>query len=262
MIDLHTHVLPGIDDGPSDIADSVEFAHAAAAQGTTVLAATPHLRGDYPLVDVHQLAALAAELNSQLPADLNLDVIPAGEVDLRWAQDASNEELRLASFGQRGSDLLVETPYGPIPDSFEDLLFRISVRGYRILLAHPERNESFQRDPKRLKAIADRGVLLQITLPSVLARDRASRSRKLAFELVREGLAHNLASDSHSAGRFRPPALRQAVREFADTAPAYAEWMVTDAPAAILEGEHLPRPPRDRAPKKKRGLRLPGFGRR
>jgi protein-tyrosine phosphatase len=260
MIDLHTHVLPGIDDGPSDIADSVEFAHAAAAQGTTVLAATPHLRGDYPLVDVHRLASMAAELNRQL-SDLNLDVIPAGEVDLRWAQHASDEELQLASFGQRGSDLLVETPYGPIPDSFEDLLFRISVRGYRILLAHPERNETFQRNPKRLKAIADRGVLLQITLPSVLARDRGSRSRKLAFELVREGLAHNLASDSHSAGRFRPPALRQAVREFADTAPAYAEWMVTDAPAAILDGEHLPRPPRRDAPKKKRGLRLPGRGR-
>jgi protein-tyrosine phosphatase len=257
MIDLHSHVLPGIDDGPADIADSVEFAIAAARQGTSVLAATPHVRHDFPLVDVEQLGVACAELNDQLPADLDLVVSPGAEVDLLWAQDASDEELRLASLGQHGSDLLVETPYGLIPDNFEDLLFRVSVRGYRILLAHPERNPTFHRDPARLKQIAQRGVLIQITLPSVLARDRGSRSRKLAFALVREGLAHNLASDSHSSGRWRPPALRAAVDEFADHAPAYAEWMVTDAAAAILEGEPLPRPPRGEAPRR-RGLRLPG----
>ena len=259
MIDLHSHVLPGIDDGPSDIADSVEFARAAAEQGTTVLAATPHLRGDFPLVDVEQLAASCDALNEKLPADLDLEVVPGGEVDLMWAQNASDEELRLASFGQRGTDLLVETPYGLISDTFEDLLFRITVRGYRILLAHPERNPSFQRDPVRLRQIAERGVLIQITLPSVVPRDRGSRARKLAFALVREGLAHNMASDSHSSGRWRPPALAAGVEEFADHAPAYAEWMVTDAAAAILEGVALPSPPRSEAPR--RGLRLPGWRR-
>jgi protein-tyrosine phosphatase len=257
MIDLHSHVLPGIDDGPTDIAESVAFAEAAAAQGTTVLAATPHVRHDFPLVDVGQLAASCAELNERLPAGLGLVVSPGAEVDLLWAQDANDDELRLASLGQHGKDLLVETPYGLIPDNFEDLLFRVSVRGYRILLAHPERNPTFQRDPARLKQIAGRGVLIQITLPSVLARDRGSRSRKLAFSLVGEGLAHNLASDSHSSGSWRPPALRAGVQELAEQAPAYAEWMVTDAAAAILEGEPLPHPPRDDAPRR-RGLRLPG----
>jgi len=261
MIDLHAHVLPGIDDGPPDLAGSVDFARAAAAQGTTVLAATPHLRGDYPLVDVHRIGGWCADLSAQLPVELNLELVPASEVDLMWAQDASDEELRLASFGQRGTDLLLETPYGLIPDNFEELLFKVSVRGYRVLLAHPERNQTFQRDPERLKRIAQRGVLMQITLPSVLARDKSSRSRKLAFDLVRGGMAHNLASDSHSSGRFRPPLLRAAVRAFDEFAPSYAEWMVTEAPAAILEGAPLPRPPRVEAPKK-RGLRLPGFGRR
>lgn len=256
MIDLHSHVLAGIDDGPAEIEESLDFMRAAAAQGTTVLAATPHLRSDFPLVEIERVADACAELNERASLDSDLRVVPGAEVDLAWAQKASDEELRLASLDQRGTDLLVETPYGIVPDNFEELLFRITVRGYRILLAHPERNPSFQRRPARLKEIVTRGVLVQITLPSVAARDRGSRARKLAFALVQEGLAHNLASDSHSSGRWRPPALGAGVRAFADYAPAYAEWMVTDAAAAILAGEPLPRPPRGEAPR--RGIRLPG----
>jgi protein-tyrosine phosphatase len=152
---------------------------------------------------------------------------------------------------------LVETPYGLISDNFEGLLFRISVRGYRILLAHPERNPTFQREPRRLGELVRRGVLVQITLPSVLRKDRRSRSRKLAIDLVRERLAHNLASDTHSPGPWRSPDLRSGVEALSDIAPAHAMWMVTDAPAAILEGAPLPAPPREPTPPRRR-LRLPG----
>jgi protein-tyrosine phosphatase len=256
MIDLHSHVLPGLDDGPAELEQSIEFVRAAAAQGTTVLAATPHLRSDFPDLSVEGLAQACADLNDSIPAGIDLRVAPGAEVDIHWAQRASDEQLRLASFEQRGTDLLVETPYGLLPDNFEDLLFKITVRGFRILLAHPERNPSFHRDPSRLRDIAGRGVLMQLTLPSVLARDRGSRARKLAFQLVRDGLAHNLASDSHSPSpQFRPPDLRKAVEAFAEFAPAYAEWMVTDAPAAVLEGQPLPRPPRVQPPR--RGIRRP-----
>ncbi len=260
MIDLHTHVLPGIDDGPDEIGESVELLRAAAEQGTTLMAATPHLRSDHPLVRPDELAAACDDLNARVPADLDISVVPAGEVDLSWAQHASDEELQLASFGQRGSDLLVETPYGELTDTFEALLFNVSVRGYRVLLAHPERNPSFQRDPRRLREIAARGVLLQITLPSLLRPDRRSRSRRLAHALVEERLAHNLASDCHSPGPWRAPALGVGLDALADHAE-YAEWMVTDAPAAILAGEPLPPAP-DTGSRPRRRLRLPGLPRR
>ncbi len=256
MIDLHSHVLPGIDDGPEDLEESLAFVRMAGQQGTTLLAATPHVRSDHPRVHVDELAERCTELNELVPPEPDVLVIPGAEVDVFWAQGATDDELRLASLGQHGSDLLVETPYGLLPDSFEDMLFRLSVRGFRVLLAHPERNPTFQRDPERLRELAGRGVLIQITLPSVVSRERGSRSRKLAFALVREGLAHNLASDSHSAGDFRPPALRAGVQAFDELAPAYAEWMVTDAAAAILEGEPLPNPPRTGGGR--RGIRLPG----
>ncbi|HEY2601458.1 MAG TPA: CpsB/CapC family capsule biosynthesis tyrosine phosphatase [Thermoleophilaceae bacterium] len=255
MIDLHSHVLPGIDDGPSTIEESLEFMRVAAGQGTTVLAATPHLRSDFPDVQVEHVAESCAELNRLADGGAVPTVTPGGEVDLVWAQKASDEQLRLASFGQRGSDLLVETPYGILPENFEELIYHLSLRGYRILLAHPERNPTFHSDPKRLKDLARRGVLLQITLPSVASRKRGSHSRALALELVREGLAHNLASDSHSPGSFRPPSLRLGVQAVSEVSPAYAEWMVTDAAAAILEGEPLPAAPQVNG--SRRGLRLP-----
>jgi protein-tyrosine phosphatase len=259
MIDLHSHVLPGIDDGPDEVAESLAFAHAAGTQGTTLLVATPHVRSDFPLVRVEELADRCAELNERLPPAPDILVLPGAEVDIFWAQSATDDQLRLASLGQHGTDLLIETPYGLLPDSFEAMLFKITVRGYRILLAHPERNPTFQRDPERLRELAARGVLIQITLPSVVSRERGSRSRKLAFSLVREGLAHNMASDSHSSGTWRPPALRTGVHALADVAPAYAEWMVTDAAAAILEGDALPHAPRSAAAR--RGIRLLGWRR-
>lgn len=260
MIDLHTHVLPAVDDGPDVIDESVELLRAAAEQGTTVMAATPHLRADHPLVRPGELAAACDDVNARVPAGLDISVVPAGEVDLTWALEGSDDDLRLVSFGQRGTDLLVETPYRELSDAFETLLFNVSVRGYRVLLAHPERNTTFQRDPNRLREIARRGVLLQITLPSLLRPDRRSRSRRLAHSLVEEGLAHNLASDCHSPGPWRAPALGLGLEALADHS-AYAEWMVTDAPAAILAGEPLPPPP-DTGSRPKRRLRLPGLPRR
>src|SRR3954453_8959507 len=98
MIDLHSHVLPGLDDGPDLMEESLAFVRAAAEQGTTLLAATPHLRDDYPDIDVESLAGRCALLNEQIPASLDFEVVPAAEVDVFWAQRASDDQLRLASF--------------------------------------------------------------------------------------------------------------------------------------------------------------------
>lgn len=243
VIDLHSHVLPGIDDGAADIEESLAIVRAAAHEGTTALAATPHLRPDYPGVHVDDLAGAVARINERVPGDMGLRVIPAAEVDLLWALSATDDELRLASFDQRGSDLLVETPYGPLPENFEGLLFRVMDRGFRLLLAHPERSVAFQRDSARLAGLVERGVLIQITLPSLVTKNGRSRSRALALDLIREGLAHNIASDAHTPGPVRPPRLGAGVAAASKVAPARAEWMVTDAPAAILAGEPLPPPP-------------------
>ena len=240
MIDLHAHVLPGIDDGPADLEGSLALLEAAARARTRVIAATPHLRSDYPDVDVRAIGAACAELQARVPPAWNLRIVPAAEVDLVWALDAGDEQLRLASYGQRGRDLLVETPFGFLPGFFDTALTELGRRGYRITLAHPELNPTLQERPERVATLARSGVLLQVTGTSLLTDPARSARARLARRLVADGLAHLLASDAHSAGPWRPPGLGEALAAARRLAPGRAGWMVTAAPAAVLTGKPLP----------------------
>jgi protein-tyrosine phosphatase len=243
VIDLHSHLLPGIDDGARDMDGAVRLGRAAVEDGVRVLAATPHLRPDFPLVRPGEVAERVNAVRGALArAGLRLEVVAAAEVDVHRGVAASDEELRLASYGQTGTDLLVETPYGALPADFETLLFRLAARGYRILLAHPERNRSFQADPPRLAAIARAGTLLQVTAGSLVEGSRVSRTRRFARALVAEGVAHVIASDAHGATVARAP-LSAGVAAADRLAAGRGAWMAEDAPAAILAGEPLPPAP-------------------
>ncbi len=240
MIDLHAHVLPGLDDGPRDMDAAQALLRAAEADGTRVIAATPHLRADFPAVRVEELASACERVEAGLGADSDLRIVSAAEVDISWALEATDEQLRLASYGQRGTDLLVETPHGSLPPQFEDMLFRLAVRGFRVLLAHPELSRDFQGQPDRVRALVKRGVLLQVTAASLLSGARRSRHGRLARQLLREQRVHVIASDAHSAGPWRPPMLAAGLAAAAELAPDAAGWLAGAAPAAILMGKPLP----------------------
>jgi protein-tyrosine phosphatase len=245
VIDLHSHLLPGIDDGPVDLDHALQLADAAAAQGTRVLAATPHLRADFPDVRPEELEQRCEEIRAAIrDAGIELEVVQGGEVGVMWGVHASDDELRAGSYGGKGRDLLVETPYGALGDGFEQLLLSLAGRGYRLLLAHPENNVHFQDEPDRLRELVRLGVLLQVTARSLIRPDRRRGPRPLAEMLVREGVAHVLASDAHSGHELRPPALGAGAEAAAAlVGRARARWMVEDAPAAVLAGEPLPEPP-------------------
>ena len=247
--DLHVHLLPGLDDGPSDEDEAIALAAKLAGDGVRRVATTPHLRFDYPNVRPDELAARTAALQERIDSErIDLDLVIAGEVAIEWAMAASDDDLRLVSYGQRGQDVLIETPYGPLPAIFEELLLRVTDRGYRILLAHPERNHTLQNNPERLGRMVEQGVLVQITASALASSERRSRSRRLARELLREGHAHVIASDSH--GAIQRAALSQGVAAASELAPHRAQWMVTEAPHAIVMGEPLPEAPVDAAPKR------------
>ncbi len=255
MIDLHSHVLPGIDDGPADLAASLALVRGAAAAGTTVLAATPHLRSDFPGVRLEEIAPRCVELNRHIPDEWGIRVVPGAEVDLLWAQNATEQDLKLASYWQRGTHLLVETPYQPLPAAFEELVFQLSLRGFQVVLAHPERNATFQKDTERLAELVRRGVLVQVTAQSLAREDRRSKSRRLSLDLVQRGLAHVIASDAHSAEAWRGPELGDGVAAAEAVAPNRARWMVTEVPEAILAGEPMPPEPSDEPPQRRGFLR-------
>jgi protein-tyrosine phosphatase len=243
MIDLHVHILPGLDDGPGDLAASLDLARAAQRDGIQIVAATPHLREDHPGVRPQDLADRCDRLNEAIAAaDIALEVVPAGELDVLWVRDATPEQLRLASYGQAGTDVLLETPYGPLGPSFEAAIERLWSLGYRVLLGHPERNRTLQQTPERLIALVDRGLLVQVTAGSLLAAGGRSRSPEFAEQLVHHHVAHVLASDAHSATEFRPPNLAAGVAAAAALEPARARSMAVDAPLAVLSGRPLAEP--------------------
>jgi protein-tyrosine phosphatase len=243
-VDIHAHVLYGIDDGPVDRADAESMLRTAARSGTAAIVATPHLRSDFPDVRVDELAARADELRDWVADQaFGIELINGGEVGLVWALDADDESLRLTSYGQRGADLLIETPNTVV--GIEALLYQVRTRGFRVTLAHPERSREFQRDPSTLEALVERGILLQVNADAVLGDPRKSPTARLAHRLCVDGLAHALASDSHRAAEWRPVSVMPyAVAAAAELIGAErAEWMAVDAPAAIVAGRPLPEAP-------------------
>jgi protein-tyrosine phosphatase len=240
-IDTHVHLLPGIDDGPGSMDESVTLARALVADGVATAVATPHLRADYPGVVPDELDGRCEELRSALRGeDVQLEVVAGAEVDVLWASEASDIALRLASYGQRGDYLLVETPYTSLSRHFDELLFELSVRGFSLVLAHPERNEAFQTDRGWAERLTERGILLQVTAASLV---QSSPSGRAARAMVAAGHAHLIASDAHGVERYGRVLLSAGERVARELAPDRASWMVRAGPAALLAGQALQPPP-------------------
>jgi protein-tyrosine phosphatase len=261
LVDIHAHILPEIDDGPVDLEQSVAMARSAVDSGVATIASTPHLRPDFPGVHVDELADRCASLREALDREgLPLTVVSGAEVSLIWASGATDEELRLASYGQAGTDLLVETPTANVP-GIEGPLRELVAGGYRVTLAHPERSIDLKRDEALLRSLADQGVLLQVNADS-LCGVAARGVKRLARELVMSGRACVIASDAHRGTRWRPVTrLPEAVRAARDLVGVdRAEWMAERVPGAILDGRELPAaPPLMAAPRK--GWRMFGVAR-
>jgi protein-tyrosine phosphatase len=243
-VDIHAHVLPGLDDGPPDLEESLAMASAAAESGIATIAATPHLHPGFPDVRIDEVAARCDRLREVLDRErIPLELVPAAEVALPWALEASDQHLVLASYGQRGTDLLIETPFARVV-GFDRFLYSLQAKGFRITLGHPERNGSFQQDPTPLRALVEGGVLLQVNAESLLG-PAGRGAKRLARNLLTEGLAHAIASDAHRARSWRPVTnLREGVSAAAElVGQERARWLSEAVPAAIVAGAELPPPP-------------------
>ena len=245
LVDLHAHVLPGIDDGPPNLDAAVTMLKAAANAGTAVIAATPHVRSDFPDVHIREIARRCSHLqDAATNAGIDIQIVPGAELSLVWALEATDEELKLTSYGQKGNILLIETPSDSVI-GFSALLHRLRTRGFRVLLAHPERSADYQQDPQELLELVEQGVLLQVNADALLARRRNSPAASLGHRLCSGGFAHVLASDGHRAESWRPVTrLAQASEAAANLCGrARARWMTETLPKAILEGTALPPEP-------------------
>jgi protein-tyrosine phosphatase len=254
VIDLHTHVLPGIDDGAATMEASIEMARAAAAEGVTTMVATPHVSWEYPANDAPRIAAAVAALERELErAGVAVSLRTGGEIAVTRAQELSAAELRALRLGA-GEWLLAEAPLGASAIGFESALFALAGGEHRIVLAHPERSPLFHSDRDLLKRLVASGMLTSVTA-SAFAGRFGSTVKRFALWMLEEDLVHNLASDAHDV-RGRPPGMRAGLAAAEAELPGTserAEWLTVSVPDAILAGNAIPDPPSP-PPRRRRGF--------
>lgn len=235
MIDLHSHLLPGIDDGADDMAQALAMARLAAASGTTHLLCTPHLHpGRYDNTAASIAAALAAFRAEVAAAGIPLQVGYGAEVrfDMEIMLKLPAGELPFAGRWEGKDVLLLEFPHGEIPFGAEKLTQWLLDRQVLPMIAHPERNKGVMRTPSRLKAFIDRGCLLQVTAGSLAGRF-GERAQELAEDLLQANVVTVIASDAHNL-QYRPPLLAEGrERAAALLGEAAADALVVSRPAAL-----------------------------
>ncbi|MEW6118078.1 MAG: CpsB/CapC family capsule biosynthesis tyrosine phosphatase [Nitrospirota bacterium] len=235
MIDIHCHILPGIDDGPSDISESLEMASIAVRNGITTLIATPHVPYLSDVVcSPARIREGVATLNRALKEKgIPLTVLPGADVNILLPPAA------MADYTLNGTGyLLIEFPHTHLPMNAKEVLFNIVLKGLRPIITHPERNGSVIRNPEQIMDLINTTALVQITAGS-LSGDFGPDVKACADYLLRRGVVSFIATDGH-APDWRPPLLSEGLRAAAEIIGMdRAREMVTKNPEAVLAGRPL-----------------------
>jgi protein-tyrosine phosphatase len=235
MIDLHCHILPGVDDGSLDLADSLGMGRQAVNEA---ICATPHIRHDHD-VRIEEVADRVDELNERLRVEgIPVAVLQGGEVAETAVEGLSGEELGRVALGE-GKWILLEPAPGPLGDSLIRRVAHLAECEHRALIAHPERHLSADMY-ERIAGLVAEGALVQVTADFFL-RDRTASGMTA---LAEAGLIHVLSSDAHSSHGGRPVHMSEAFARLAkiESVAPHLEWMRDVAPRVIVGGGELKLP--------------------
>ncbi|HIE13553.1 MAG TPA: phosphotransferase [Desulfotomaculum sp.] len=230
-IDLHAHILPGFDDGPETVEESIEMARAYVEAGYAAVVATPHvIPGVYENTRASILRGVKRLQQRLHDAGIPLTVLPGAEYHLTDRLVPLLQEGGVLTLNDTGKHLLVELPWVHLPAYASQVLFELLLAGVTPIIAHPERNEFLARHPEVLRGFSRRGVLAQVTAGALTglfgpAERRASRI------FIEEGTAQFVATDAHNAGR-RLKAGPEAMRLLG----AKAQLLICEHPAAVING--------------------------
>ncbi len=210
VVDIHCHLLPGMDDGARSWEESLKMARIASESGINTVVATPHwIQGTVWEPNPDVVRKKVSELNELLRKNsIPLSVFPGMEIGV------SENLVELVSSGRvltlaEGKYVLVEVPFFSLPIGIEEVVYRLAGRGFFPILAHPERSRDIQKKPKRIRELVDNGALIQITAGS-LCGCFGDNAKQCALELIELDAVHIVASDAHSSDK-RPPLLSKAM---------------------------------------------------
>lgn len=246
MVDIHHHILPGLDDGPADWPTSLEMARQAWTAGVAAVVATPHLMPGRPGgISNAVIGERLDELRGRLAAEgIELEVFEGAEVyptpDL--VRHLESGDIPTLGHGGRVRYLLVDTPFDLLPPNFDRLLFEVRLATLTPVIAHPERSAPLASHPERLQELVEQGALAQVTAGSLLGQF-GSRAYQAGWAFVSQGLACAVASDAHGLTNRSPADLGRAMYEVERRlGPAVARALFVTNPRRIATGEPLDPP--------------------
>ncbi|MEH7111499.1 CpsB/CapC family capsule biosynthesis tyrosine phosphatase [Neobacillus niacini] len=249
MIDLHCHILPGVDDGAQSLADSIAMARKAVEQGIHTIVATPHHLNNAYENPKRQILARVEELNQQLHNEnIELKVLPGQEVRIHGEMIEGYLAGEILPVNHTPY-VLVEFPSNHVPRYTEKLFYELQVNGLIPVIVHPERNQEIIERSDLLYQLVKKGALTQITAASVCG-DFGKKIKNFSLQLVEASLTHLIASDAHNI-KNRTFKMREA---FAVIEQKYGNEMVyyfDDNAALMIEGKHVYKEDPERIKRKK-----------
>lgn len=240
MIDIHCHILPGLDDGAANETIALEMARQAVAEGITEIVATPHHRNRHWQNPKANVLQHVAHLNETLKEHaIPLMILPGQEVRLFGEMAEPDQQAELLTVNNSGNYLLVEFPTMQVPQYASQLFFNLQTSGVTPVIVHPERNQVFLDHPDKLYQFINEGALAQITAASLIGKS-GNKVQKRSRQFLENQLAHFIASDAHNVTE--RPFYRQTAQAYIEKEYGFQmiEQLNQNA-EQLVQGKQIPR---------------------